>query len=880
MDSTKIIKKILSHDNLIYLELPKKIIKEYLVKYKKLIYEENKNSKIDIIKLSEYMKLDKNKIVKLLYFNIDSYHHALYDCNSEIILKEEEKKLSYIFYTTLLLIEGNQNIINYTFTIKLIQFINKMIENHKNIYSNLILSKSIFAIIAAYKGLDEYYNKVKEIEEIKTNNINIIENLIHNINNELKLKLNLAYIKSKNVDQIYIDIIIGLLKNKSEDYNFISSIIKEMELESINITKKMFEEIKKFLDDKEDGIMEKYLISKPEDLHNENKINFSYILLFFILKNSIFIYQIKFFLEERNNLLKLYKSNSNFYSGSKSNNTNQQIANKLNYILEVFKLDYYNNKNKDINLKENDVNNFRENNSNNISTEINSPIANSKNIKTDTIEKVNQSPIYDPINNSQSTEMNSSVKNKSILESKKNNKKLFKNTTNSSKTDHYFNHSGKENKSITSENNSKIYSSFKYNSTYKKIGEHTFFSKDRNATAEFITEIRNMFISFGTNNEFIFFNDSYEKITTCSTDDWIYNVLYYDNKTNKTAGFAASSKKKIYIFSEEQNKSIYKTSESPTVHKLLYLFSMENSYFFSCCENAIFLYGSLFDKLQNQSKFTIHENKLMKSAIKIDNNFVAFKSNKVASKGENKLLLFNYRKKKDTQDFFKNEEEYSFIFSPLGQSLIIHKFHDDNTKKDIENRILLLACKKYFKSQKNGIFAIYNMNDLLESQNNISDYEKADSYFYNTDNFDPYCICPLSIIESKNILEASVETKETNYFLVGGFNKERKEGMIKLYKIIYQIDDKNLSKLLEFSIEYIQDYKIIHKDFEGFKGPISCITQSKKDGDLLITCWDGKIYLVYNSEIGFYLNFYLNQDKAIKKSAKEFFFHEKDNNQK
>ena len=222
----------------------------------------------------------------------------------------------------------------------------------------------------------------------------------------MNLKLNLAYIKSKTVDQIYIDIIIGLLKNKSKDYNFISNILKEMELESINITKKMFEEIKKFLDDKENGIMEKYLISKPEDLHNENKINFSYIILFFILKNSIFIYQIKFFLEERNNILKLYKSNSNFSSGPKSNNTDQQISNKLNYILEVFKLEYYNNKNKDINLKENDVNNLRENNLNNISTEINSPIANNKNIKTDTIEKVNQSPIYDPINNSQSTEMN------------------------------------------------------------------------------------------------------------------------------------------------------------------------------------------------------------------------------------------------------------------------------------------------------------------------------------------------------------------------------------------------------------------------------------------------------------------------------------------
>ena len=412
MDSTKIIKKILSHDNLIYLELPKKIIKEYLVKYKKLNNEENKNSKIDIIKLSEYMKLDKNKIVKLLYFNIDSFHHALYDCNSEIILKEEEKKLSYIFYTTLLLIEGNQNIINYTFTIKLIQFINKMNENHKNIYSNLVLSKSIFALIAAYKGLDEYYNKVKEIQEIKTNNINIIENLIHDINNELKLKLNLAYIKSKNIDQIYIDIIIGLLKNKSEDYNFISSIIKEMELESINITKKMFEEIKKFLDDKENGIMKKYLISKPEDLFDENKISFFYLLLKYIFKSSIFIYQIQFFIKVRNILLELVNPKSDIFSSFKNKKIDQQIIDQFNYILDVMlNSKFYNNKYK---LKDN---NFKEGNSSNKSTEINTN-SNSRITNTDSIKEKNSTDIYDSTYSSQTT-LISSIQNRDTSEEEK-----------------------------------------------------------------------------------------------------------------------------------------------------------------------------------------------------------------------------------------------------------------------------------------------------------------------------------------------------------------------------------------------------------------------------------------------------------------------------
>ena len=82
--------------------------------------------------------------------------------------------------------------------------------------------------------------------------------------------------------------------------------------------------------------------------------------------------------------------------------------------------------------------------------------------------------------------------------------------------------------------------------------------------------------------------------------------------------------------------------------------------------------------------------------------------------------------------------------------------------------------------------------------------------------------------------------------------------MIKIYKIIY--DEK-------LSIEFIQDIKLFDKDFKGFKGPISCIIQSKKDGNLLITCWDGNVYLVNKSEI----LFYLKQDKEIGKSAKGFF---------
>ncbi len=150
------------------------------------------------------------------------------------------------------------------------------------------------------------------------------------------------------------------------------------------------------------------------------------------------------------------------------------------------------------------------------------------------------------------------------------------------------------------------------------------------------------------------------------------------------------------------------------------------------------------------------------------------------------------------------------------------------------------------------------MNYILEDKDNKLKRIKFDSYFHNTDFFEPYCICPLKIVDSKEILESSIETKETDYFLVGGFQRRRKQGMIKLYKIIY------CEKCL---IEYIQDIEIFDNEFEGFNGPISCITQSRKDKKLLITCWDGNVHLLDLLDI----SFYLEQDEQLAKSAFDFF---------
>ena len=93
----------------------------------------------------------------------------------------------------------------------------------------------------------------------KENNINILK----------ELNLTIKEIKSKTVDKIYLEIIISLIKNKFEDDEYIENILKQLDIESINITQIMFNKIKALLDNKESDI-NKYLISKDDLFDNRN----------------------------------------------------------------------------------------------------------------------------------------------------------------------------------------------------------------------------------------------------------------------------------------------------------------------------------------------------------------------------------------------------------------------------------------------------------------------------------------------------------------------------------------------------------------------------------------------------------------------------------
>ena len=133
--------------------------------------------------------------------------------------------------------------------------------------------------------------------------------------------------------------------------------------------------------------------------------------------------------------------------------------------------------------------------------------------------------------------------------------------------------------------------------------------------------------------------------------------------------------------------------------------------------------------------------------------------------------------------------------------------------KENKFRILLCACKKYKKEQRNGILLA---NPQMEEPIDV------EHPFYDTGNFEVYCFCPiLCDIEKKKGDEGrgdlgNKKLIDTNYFLVGGFDTDLREGKILLYKINYGERSYNTT------IEYVQD--IIFKDrgdIDAFNGPIN-----------------------------------------------------------
>ena len=751
------------------------ISKEMLIEL--IISKYNFYKELHLIDNFELIKKFYNKLdlPKIFYFNAEKIHKILYECNEIIELNSNlinEENLSLYYYLVSLIIMDRYTI-NYKYNFDCIQKIvnqNLVNQNQSNKNINVIIkAKEILDLIENFKGF--YEGKLEDIDKIVEANESLISNNIQclkGINSDMTEN----YIKYKNINEIYTDIIISLIKNdKLADFKYASDIMDEMEMENIDINESMYKKLECALNSIE--INNKYGIENLDDVNNLKKINFHYILLKKILKNSIYIYQIKFLFKTSNNIKNILKQENIIFN---INENNDEI-NRMEYIIKKYcDSDYY-------------FINFE----NNISTRI--------------------SDIYSR-----------------DLQKKK---------------------ASKEN-IIEFE---------------KIIGNHE-------ETANEIKELKNgFFASFGIDKKLIIYDKNFSvKYQRNDIDDRIHHVLEIESQENnqRYIKLLLCTYNSLYLYQinlENNRSKIKKIDDCGGVMILEIKNNNNNVYnYIICNEKGISKYSNLFSDifLTQKESFGVEENlhkKYFRGGYALNNNLVAFSSNKDSPRKKNRLIFYNINSKEIIKKIKDNNNEvYSFIKSSNGFLLI--KDENKSLKK-----IFLAACKKYIDNQKNGILTVVSLFDETET-------DEMSENFVPTDDFEVYCFCQLSKVKDTGRILDKKKFIKTNYFLVGGYDKEAKCGLIKLYKAKF---DRNSS---DTNIEYAQDITLIipknerennsnneqlnesntfneilgvispikqssesNNTFNGFSGAITSIIQSSLTGNISATCQDGNVYL-------------------------------------
>ena len=323
----------------------------------------------DITKIYEENK-DKNK--KLFYSCREEIHKILHDSqiffyfdeNQDLTDIKEDLPISELFYLSLLVLNNAELdfIYSFNYIILIYNYLKQNVNNNEQ-YKKIIISKILDCIIENYKDIEEYeyeceYTHKKELKEI-----------------ESFIQANLNDYGRKKIDAIYLDIIISLIKNHEFDnYDSCYDIIKQLDLENIDITPMIFEGLSKTLNNKAE-YMDYYIINYKDDLMNETKINFYYIIIKFILKqydlNNIEflnenIKQFKKILEDENGSFVIsHKSPQNFKPLLNILNIENSTYNYDNSKNNQYSISISNNESLEKNIK-NGNNDFTDNSSSNL----------------------------------------------------------------------------------------------------------------------------------------------------------------------------------------------------------------------------------------------------------------------------------------------------------------------------------------------------------------------------------------------------------------------------------------------------------------------------------------------------------------------------------
>jgi hypothetical protein len=149
------------------------------------------------------------------------------------------------------------------------------------------------------------------------------------------------------MDEIYFAIIKHLIitKQLNESENTIK-LLESIGMESFYITNTFFEGLKKLFD-KDQKYIQKYEITKFQDIFDKDIISFYYVLFKYILKNELYIYQLPFLLETRNKICYFIRRN---LISLKENINGLTFKVKVKDVLNYFIIfEYYQTKGKQLN---------------------------------------------------------------------------------------------------------------------------------------------------------------------------------------------------------------------------------------------------------------------------------------------------------------------------------------------------------------------------------------------------------------------------------------------------------------------------------------------------------------------------------------------------
>ena len=636
--------------------------------------------------IKEIVQIKNQNIVHFFYLNKEKIHKAIYNLDYliKIVPQNFETKFSNYFYLALL-IEDNEEVINYEFDYKIIDDFYKI--KSKGEFYDLIYAKIMNDLIKNFNNTTDNDSEDNE----KENHLNEIkdkfEKRLDSEEVQKKLKayqLNYTSTNFENIklDEIYINIIINVLL-KSDEIDEKEKLINDIDLENIELTESMLNKIYEFFNGEEKN---KYIISEAKDFYDEKKLNFYFYLCKYILKTNYYIYQINFLKELKQKFITiLNKNNQQLFELDNSHKSQT----KFQYIKEFF-------------------------------------INNDKKIKK--IEP--KIKVMYEANSGMSRESpNRGISGPSYGSSSSSNdrKKIYEENIPSQAQRSTLRQSEQQNQ--TYKDNSDDRSFHDEDNKYELLHFKKYIMNFENSKSKQILELgNNNFVKINYKNIVYIYNKDYIHSKNFNNNEYIQKI----NNLNKNEYVIIETNKFKYCDSNNLN-----TESRSNAYKSNQYFEIKNENgqkeYLTSGTNGLYRLTELSSQ-QSDDDNKISDESLL-DGIRITDNLYAFYSNEKFNEGKNIIKIYDTSREVSDDDSNNNPKTIINIKTSDGK-IGCPSYNNPLYVVDIRNnyKILLCACRSYTSNEANGIL-------IIKVETN--EFKTRTQTLIDTEDFEVSCFCTI-----------------------------------------------------------------------------------------------------------------------------------------